>query len=173
MIKKRIKNICILIISSVIVLLLLIYKGNYRFSRVIDSNYSYNLYKTTKYVSINMNKVNILKITKNDINNSDYDCYVVQFDKEDILVLLSKNTVINDKVKVIKEKDNDLSDKIKGNIKVKNRDVKFDNDYYSNDNVSKIENFSEKKIIDYFMYAIMGLFVFLIFKEIYLIIIKK
>lgn len=173
MIKKRIKNICILIISSVIVLLLLIYKGNYRFSRVIDSNYSYNLYKTTKYVSINMNKVNTLKITKNDINNSDYDCYVVQFDKEDILVLLSKNTVIDDKVKVIKEKDNDLSDKIKGNIKVKNRDVKFDNDYYSNDNVSKIENFSKKKIIDYFMYAIMGLFVFIIFKEIYLIIIKK
>ena len=120
-----------------------------------------------------MNKVNTLKITKNDINNSDYDCYVVQFDKEDILVLLSKNTVIDDKVKVIKEKDNDLSDKIKGNIKVKNRDVKFDNDYYSNDNVSKIENFSKKKIIDYFMYAIMGLFVFIIFKEIYLIIIKK
>ncbi len=166
---KRILNIVFYIICICIVILVYLFSTSYKFNKVIKDYNSYKLYKNSKYVSIDMGQIEKERLTVSDTNNYSYDYYIIKLGKENILVLLTRESPISNKVDIMKKKDNKFVFNIKK--KLDDRNLSNNDIYYTNENI--YDSNEKIKTKNYFLYAIIGLIVFLIMKEVILLILKK
>lgn len=168
--KKRLIKILVFIVLITSIILIIHFNKNYHFDSVIKDYKSYKKYKLLNYVSIDMESSSMYRLSVDDIKSDKYDAYVVDYKEKDILILLKKNTIINNKVNLRKKKDNKVATYIRKNINKLNGDIDLEKGYYTNEYSI---NYDVAKIKLVVLYAIIGLIVFLMLKEIVLLILKK
>ena len=165
--RKRIVRLVLYTIGLLLTIIFILLGKTYHFNKVIESDKTYKKYKKYDYISINLMNKELHRLSSEEINSDDYDCYIVNFNNNDVLILLKKNTTIDKNIRVKKSNDSKLVTEIKKKFK----DKKFVQGYYTN--VDLIIKDNSSKIKNYILYSIMGAMLYLIIKEILLIIMKK
>ena len=170
MIKERIVRFLIFIFALAVIIFIISFNKNYHFDKVINSNNSFNKYRLFNYISIDMTSNSKYRLSNEDIKSDNYDAYIINYGDKDILILLKKNSQIEDIVNVKKKKDNKIASYIRKNVSKIDKNINLVNDYYTND--FRI-NYDIARIKLLVLYAIVGLLLFLILKEIVLLVLKK
>ena len=167
--KKRLRNIIFYIIMLLCLIAMFYFNNDFKDINLNSKNYY--KYKDYKYVSIDLTKAKLNRLSY-ELNNKKYNIYTVKIKDYYLLVYLNENTALTKKVNVMKYNDDKYSQDIK---------ISFENDsegkisyrkgYYSN-----ISYNINKKILDikyYFLLTCITLCVLLLIINIILSVMKK
>ena len=167
--KKRIINIIFYIIM--ILFLGAIFYFNKDFKDINLNSKNYYKYKDYKYVSIDLTKAKLNRLSY-EINKKEYNVYTVKMKDFNILVYLNKNTALTKKVNVIRYKDDKYSKDIKISLENDSEGkILYYEGYYSNIYYSDNKKLLEIKY--YLLISFLILYALLIIINIILLVIKK
>ena len=172
--KKIIINIITKILLLVLLLISVLINKDYAIIKdriYIHNKQTLNKYKDYKFVTLNLSNASETRFAINDNNKLNSIIYVVSYSDSNVLVELSKSTVLTDKVSVIYNKDNDITLLLKEDIIKENElDSKFIKGYYTNINLEENEKIIRLK---YVITLILGCFILFTFLLDLLLIVSK
>ena len=159
------KNIIINIIFKIIIIVLLLISifinDNYKLinnKNIINNKETYEQYKSNKFVTIDLTKATVTRL--NVIKDDEYNTYILTYNDIDILIELTRGTVLTEKVNVMYLNDTIAELDLKATFN-EEENTNFVKGYYTNKNIKTNEN-----IINYSIWATYGfislLFIFII-----------
>lgn len=161
MYNKRIGNSIFKVILIILLILSLFLNNDYRDikdRKLINNEDTYNKYKNSTYVSFDLSNATETRFMVE--SDKKYKTYLVNYNNNNILVILSPNTVLTKEVNLMKMKDNNYSVDVKESYKKENPDTNYISGYYTNNNLQSNERIVNIKLIaTYVFILILSIFI--------------